>query len=79
MQAEAVNEKIRGIVERITYHNPDNGWSVIKVTPFKGHGELITVTVHQMRVFAGATVEFFGNWTEHPNLVDSSRLLKQLS
>lgn len=62
----AIEEKIRGIVERITYHNADSGWSVIKVTPFNGHGELVTVTVHQMRVFAGATMEFAGNWTVHP-------------
>ncbi len=61
-----IEEKIRGIVERITYHNADSGWSVIKVTPFNGHGELVTVTVHQMRVFAGATMEFAGNWAVHP-------------
>ena len=66
MQANSVEEKLRGIVERITYHNPDNGWSVLRVTPFSGHGELVTVTVHQMRVFAGATMEFVGSWTVHP-------------
>ncbi|HHB76712.1 MAG TPA: recombinase RecD, partial [Desulfobulbus sp.] len=66
MQIGTINEKLRGIVERITYHNPDNGWSVIKVTPFSDHGELVTVTVHQIRVFAGATMEFIGNWTVHP-------------
>jgi exodeoxyribonuclease V alpha subunit len=66
MQVGSIDERLRGIVERVTYHNPDNGWSVIKVTPFAGHGELVTVTVHQMRVFAGATMEFIGNWTIHP-------------
>ncbi len=66
MQANSIEEKLRGIVERITYHNPDNGWSVLRVTPFSGHGELVTVTVHQMRVFAGATMEFIGSWTVHP-------------
>ncbi|HHB75355.1 MAG TPA: recombinase RecD [Desulfobulbus sp.] len=60
-----IEEKLCGIVERVTYHNPDNGWSVLKVTPFSGHGELVTVTVHQMQVFAGATMEFVGNWTIH--------------
>ncbi len=66
MQTGIIEEKLRGIVERITYHNPDNGWSVLKLTPFAGHGELVTVTVHQMRVFAGATMEFVGCWTVHP-------------
>lgn len=65
MQVGTIDEKLRGIVERVTYHNPENGWSVLKVTPFAGHGELVTVTVHQMRVFAGATMEFIGNWTVH--------------
>ena len=61
-----ITEKIRGIVERITYHNPDNGWSVLRVKPFDSHGEIATVTVHQMQVFAGATMEFGGAWTVHP-------------
>ena len=61
-----ITEKIRGIVQRITYHNQDNGWSVLRVNPFDAHGETVTVTVHQMQVFAGATMEFSGAWTVHP-------------
>ncbi len=64
--APHIIEKIRGIVQRITYHNPDNGWSVLRVNPFDAQGETVTVTVHQMQVFAGATMEFFGAWTVHP-------------
>ena len=66
MQPSHILEKVRGIVERITYHNTDNGWSVLRVKPFDSHGESATVTVHQMRVFAGATMEFSGSWTVHP-------------
>ncbi|MCI5113265.1 MAG: recombinase RecD [Candidatus Electrothrix sp. AX1] len=64
--AARLTEKIRGIVQRITYHNQDNGWSVLRVNPFDAHGETVTVTVHQMQVFAGATMEFSGAWTVHP-------------
>jgi exodeoxyribonuclease V alpha subunit len=39
---------------------------VLRVTPFQGYGEMVTVTVHQTRVFAGATMEFAGNWVSHP-------------
>ncbi|MCW5208562.1 recombinase RecD, partial [Desulfobulbus sp. US2] len=53
-------------VQRITYHNGDNGWSVLRVNPFDAQGETVTVTVHQMQVFAGATMEFSGSWTVHP-------------
>jgi len=62
----AIVESIRGIVERVTYHNPDNGWSVLRVQPFDNPHQIETVTVHQTKVFAGATMEFFGAWTLHP-------------
>lgn len=34
--------KIRGVVERITYQNPENGYSVLRVA-VKGYSELVTV------------------------------------
>lgn len=61
-----INETVRGIVSRITYHNPDSGWSVLRVHPFDNAHEQLTVTVHQTKVFAGATMEFRGAWTVHP-------------
>lgn len=60
-----ITEKLQGIVQRVTYHNPENGWSVLKVQPFNQPGEQVTVTVHQTQVFAGATMEFHGSWTVH--------------
>jgi len=66
MEQSEIQEKISGIVERVTYHNDASGWSVLKVTPFRGFGELVTVTVHQTRVFAGSTMEFGGSWRHHP-------------
>jgi len=61
-----IQEKIRGIVERVTYHDEASGWSVLRVTPFGGFGQMETVTVHQTKVFAGATMEFSGTWVQHP-------------
>ncbi|OEU82363.1 MAG: recombinase RecD [Desulfobulbaceae bacterium C00003063] len=63
---EMIIEKLKGIVERVTYHNPDNGWSVLRVAPFNSPGRQETVTVHQTKVYAGATMEFHGAWTVHP-------------
>ncbi len=65
MEQSEIQEKIRGVVERVTYHNDTSGWSVLKVSPFRGYGELVTVTVHQTRVFAGSTMEFLGTWSNH--------------
>lgn len=59
------NDTIEGIVERITYHNETNGWSVLKVKQYN-HFELTSVIVHQTKVFAGATMRFSGSWTVHP-------------
>lgn len=65
-QTGTITETVRGIVDRVTYHNPDNGWSVLRVSPFDNPHQQETVTVHQTKVFAGATMEFQGAWTVHP-------------
>lgn len=59
-------EKLTGIVERITFHNAENGWTVLKVSPFREPGRLVTVLIHQVKVFAGATMEFHGAYSHHP-------------
>lgn len=61
-----ITETVKGIVQRVTYHNADSGWSVLRVSPFNSPGSMETVTVHQTQVFAGATMEFHGAWTVHP-------------
>jgi exodeoxyribonuclease V alpha subunit len=61
-----IAETLKGIVQRVTYHNADSGWSVLRVAPFSSPGSLETVTIHQTQVFAGATMEFHGAWTVHP-------------
>ncbi|NOX34645.1 MAG: AAA family ATPase [Deltaproteobacteria bacterium] len=65
-QTGIINEILKGIVDRVTFHNPDNGWSILRLIPFNNpHGQE-TVIVHQTKVFAGATMEFQGSWTFHP-------------
>ena len=59
-------ERLAGIVERITFHNEQNGWSVLKVTSFRDPAKMTTVLIHQAKVFAGATMEFWGEWGHHP-------------
>jgi exodeoxyribonuclease V alpha subunit len=61
-----ISETIRGIVDRVTYHNPDSGWSVLRVLSLDNLYRQETVIVHQTKVFAGATMEFRGFWTVHP-------------
>ncbi len=65
-QQGSFEETLSGIVARVTYHDRDSGWSVLKVAPFDQPNEVVPVTVHQCQVFAGATMDFAGAWTEHP-------------
>ena len=62
----SIEETLTCIVNRITYHNSDNGWSVLRVQPFNSPESQETVTVHQTKVFAGATMCFKGAWTINP-------------
>ncbi len=57
---KTIQETLTGIVNRVTYHNPESGWSVLRVQPFNRPEGQETVTVHQTKVFAGATMEFRG-------------------
>ncbi|MFP4093130.1 MAG: AAA family ATPase [Cyclobacteriaceae bacterium] len=59
-------DKLSGIVRRVTFHSAETGWSVLKVNPFNRQMEEVAVTVHQSKVFAGATMDFFGEWVNHP-------------
>lgn len=59
-------ERLTGIVDRVTYHNPENGWTVLKVASFKDPTRLVAVVIHQAKVFAGATMEFWGEFSQHP-------------
>jgi len=62
-QSGRISERLRGIVDRVTFHNADNGWTVLRVSPFDNPHQQETVIVHQTKVFAGATMEFMGAWT----------------
>ena len=58
-----LDEVLKGIVSKVTYHNPTTGWSVLRVHPLNAPQQQETVTIHQTKVFAGATMEFVGAWT----------------
>ena len=45
-------ETLTGIIERVTFHNPDNGFAVLKVAA-RGHRDLATLLGHLPRAVAG--------------------------
>lgn len=54
-------EKLRCVVERITYHNEMNGYTVIRCRA-KGFGDLVTVVGMMPEVHVGSVLQLTGNW-----------------
>ena len=53
--------KLRCVVERITYQNPENGYSVMKVK-VKGYDDLVTLVGNLLEVPAGSVLLCEGDW-----------------
>lgn len=53
--------KLRGVVERITYQNPDNGYTVLKCA-VKNYTDLVTVVGNLLDVNVGSVLLIDGNW-----------------
>lgn len=54
-------ESLNGIVERITFHSPENGFCVLKIK-VRGHRDLVTLTGHAPQISAGEYVQASGIW-----------------
>ena len=59
---EASREALAGLVERVTYHNPENGFCVLRVKA-RGQRDLVTVVGHAAAIAAGEFVTAGGSWT----------------
>lgn len=53
--------KLRCVVERVTYQNPENGYSVLKVR-VKGYQELVPLVGNLVDVTVGSVLLVDGNW-----------------
>lgn len=58
-------EHIRGVVERITYQNEENGYSVIKCR-VKNYTDLVTVVGSMPEVHVGSVLYMGGSWRMDP-------------
>jgi exodeoxyribonuclease V alpha subunit len=54
-------DQIAGLVERVTFHNDESGFSVLRVKA-RGHRELLTVVGTLPEVRAGEWLEAQGGW-----------------
>ena len=58
-------DHLRCVVERITYQNAQNGYSVIKCR-VKGYSDLVTVVGSMPDVHVGSVLELGGSWRVDP-------------
>jgi len=54
-------EVLAGLVDRVTFHNADNGFCVLRVKA-RGQRDLITIVGHAAMISAGEFVQASGNW-----------------
>jgi exodeoxyribonuclease V alpha subunit len=54
-------EVIAGIVERVTYHNAENGFCVLRIKA-RGHRDLVTIVGHAAVIAAGEWITAAGDW-----------------
>ena len=54
-------EVLADLIERVTYHNSDNGFCVLRIKA-RGHRELVTVVGHAATISAGEWITASGEW-----------------
>lgn len=58
-------ESLIGVVERLTFHSPESGYSVARLKS-PGHKDLVTIVGSFPNIQAGQTLKLAGFWREHP-------------
>ncbi|MBY0458348.1 MAG: AAA family ATPase [Gemmataceae bacterium] len=61
-----MSEQVTGVVERITHHNPETGYCVLKVAA-RGHRDLVAVVGSAQQIVAGEYVTATGDWVNDKN------------
>jgi exodeoxyribonuclease V alpha subunit len=57
----STQEVLAGLVERVTYHNAENGFCVLRAKA-RGHREMVTVVGHAATIAAGEWITASGEW-----------------
>lgn len=61
----SMSEVLSGTIERVTFHNPDTGFSVLRVQA-RGRRGLVTVVGNLPSAVAGEYIEATGGWAHDP-------------
>jgi len=65
---------LQGQIERITYTNIENGFTIAKVKVY-GHRDLVTVVGNLMSPMAGEIIKMKGEWANHPRYGEQFKIV----
>ena len=60
-----MNQSYKGFIDRLTYHNPENGYTIARLV-VEGQRERIAIVGTLASIQEGESVEVEGVWTNHP-------------
>src|SRR5690348_13664443 len=72
--ARPPTEHLQGIVERVTYHAEDSGYTVARLK-VPSHSDLVTIVGRFPAISAGQTLRVSGFWREHPKFGQQFQVL----
>jgi hypothetical protein len=72
-QPEPSNQEVlAGLIERVTYHNVENGFCVLRAKA-RGHRDVVTVIGHAAAIAAGEWITASGEWVKIAPTASSSK------
>ena len=70
-QDSSDREVLAGLVERVTFHSPENGFCVLR-TRVRGHRDLVMVVGHAAMVAPGEWITASGEWVNNRTRLPST-------
>ena len=77
-RASTPTEVLAGLVDRVTFHNAENGFCVLRVKA-RGQRDLITVLGHAAMISAGEFVQASGTWIMQKHRRDRGQHMGQVN
>ena len=74
MQKGKTELDLRGQVERITYYNDENGYTIAKMKA-QGRTDLVTVVGNLFSITPGEVLKLVGYWDSHPKYGEQFRVV----
>ena len=66
---------VQGQIERITFHNEDNGFTILRLK-VPGYRELVTLVGNLMAPLPGQVINATGEWTNHPQFGEQFKVIQ---